>query len=207
MTPKQDSEQTKDSNQKNKRWDSSIIIALIAVLISSASAYISLKESQIMLKQQKILSEQQEASVWPYLQNQPIHNYNGTSEIGYKFVVTNKGIGPAIIDEVVYKFDGGEITGWGLGQALKNKYPSLRVEQQGNAMLDGKVLAPGESHIVIREKVTKLERDTTDIRKVLDDMDFYLEYCYCSVYGKCWKVEEKGKIKPSEECQFRENIR
>jgi len=118
MTPKQGSENTNNSinsdlSNKNKRWDSSIIIALIAVLISSLSAYISLKESQIMLKQQKILSEQQEASVWPYLENQPIHNYNGAFEIGYQFVVTNKGVGPAIIDEVTYKFEGEEITGWG----------------------------------------------------------------------------------------------
>jgi len=212
MPQNQESENTYDTTKsqvekKNKTWDASIIIALIAVLISSASAYISLKESRIMLDQQKMLSEQQAASVWPYLANQPVHNYKADSVVIYEYVVTNKGVGPAIIDEVIYKFGDEIIAGWDLGKSLKRKHPQLKIEQLSNAVLDGMVLAPGERHGVIKEKITRLKGDTTNLWQVLNEMNFDLEYCYCSVYGKCWKVASKGEIKPSKECKFRENIR
>ena len=38
--------------KKSKKWDASLIIAIMAVLISTISTYIGLKDSQIMLKQQ-----------------------------------------------------------------------------------------------------------------------------------------------------------
>ncbi len=44
-------------------WDVSLVIALVAVLISTITAYINFQESRIMMEQQNLFSTQQEASV------------------------------------------------------------------------------------------------------------------------------------------------
>ncbi len=195
------------SNFSPSNWDASVIIALIAVLISSASTWISLKESGIMVEQQQILSSQQEASVWPYLENRRVHSRINDTTISFQYKVVNKGIGPAIIDSVKYLFNDQEVTGWGLGEAMSKAYPQYTIRQGGNSTLDGNVLAPGESHIVIKETIIKSKNDTLNLFDFLNTMDFHLEYCYCSVYGKCWKVESIFETHPSEECSFRSDIR
>ena len=208
-TPSTASKASKASKLKRKfrTLDISIMIALMAVLISSISAYISLKESQIMLKQQEILAEQQSASVWPYLENSPENFFVGDSKVTYKYSVNNKGVGPAIIDDVIYKFGSETITAWGLAESIAKKHPQLKVDLVDNAALSQRVLAPGESHTVITVAISKPKDDTTQFYKILDEMDFRLEYCYCSVYGKCWKVSSPDKTEPSSECVFREGVR
>jgi len=195
------------ANIKKVKWDSSIIIALIAVLISSVSAFISLKESKIMMAQQELLAEQQEASVWPYLENTNMIDYDNDTTVVYQFIVTNKGVGPAIIDSVTYLFDGRSILKWGLGQALQEKYPELEISLISNQSLDRVVLAPGEEIIITTNRISKRQGDTTSLGDVINDFDYHLEYCYCSVYGKCWRVFDMDNTKPSVECVFREDIR
>ena len=204
-TPKPTDEAKKKFHPSN--WDASVIIALIAVLISSATALISLKESGILLEQQQMLTAQQEASVWPYLESRRIHSVSSDTSVIYQFTIVNKGVGPAIIDSVKYVFDGQEITGWGLEDALQEAYPQYKIIQANNSTLDGKVMAPGETHVIITEKIIKAKTDTTNLMDFLNEFDFHLEYCYCSVYGKCWKVSSLFDIKPSEECSFRSDIR
>lgn len=197
-----------ESHSQNKlNLDPSILIALFAVLISTVSAFISLKESNIMRKQQEILAEQQEASVWPFVECTTLMNWgddNMTAE--YAFWVLNKGIGPAIIDSVTYLFEGKQISGWGLRDALMDKYPQAKITAIGNATLDQRVLAPGDKTKVIAVKI-ELPNDSLDINYVLNSFDYHLEFCYCSVYGKCWKVKGIDEYEKSSDCVFRENIR
>ena len=200
------SESTEQSKSP-RRWDTSVIIALIAVSISLFSTYISLQESRIMRDQQLILAEQQESSVWPYLENRQINNFNSDTSVTISYKVTNKGVGPAIIDSVSYLYKEQSIKGWGLGAALREDFPNLKIYQLGNYILDGMVLAPGEVHTVATEKIVKPRGDTTQLSRLVNNLDFRLEYCYCSVYGKCWRVFSKTETKPSEDCEFRENIR
>lgn len=198
---------TTNPDHSKSSWDISIIIALLAVLISSVSAYISLKESRIMLNQQTILAEQQEASVWPYLANRISMNYKEDTAVTITYTVVNKGVGPAIIDTVNYLYNGEGIKGWALGEKLQKDFPHLKVKQNMNAMLDGVVLAPGENHKVISGTISKSKGDTTVLSILVNSIDYELHYCYCSVYGKCWYVGEDREISPSTDCKFRENIR
>ncbi|MEM1216523.1 MAG: hypothetical protein AAGJ82_12600 [Bacteroidota bacterium] len=38
-------------------------------------------------------------------------------------------------------------------------------------------------------------------------MAYVLDYCYCSVYGKCWYVKDFQDTEPSSDCEFRADIR
>lgn len=200
-------ENLENSSSKNKKINVSILIAVIALLVSSISAIVGIRETQIMADQQKIYIEQKEASVWPYLEHAPFNNYENDYVAIYEYLVTNKGVGPAIIDSVRYVFEGEKIHGWQLDEKLQEKYPNLVIIGLSNIMLDNSVLAPGEKHSVIKVKISNEEKNEIDLGTVLNGLRFHLEYCYCSIYGKCWKVSNSYTTTVSDECQINENIR
>lgn len=188
-------------------WNASIMIALFAVFISTFSAYISYKESRIMSEQQRLLTEQQQASVWPYLEHTPHITWYGDTSVTFQYVVTNKGVGPAIIDSVRYVYDNRSIAGYDLHNALSQEYPDLEIKQLGNSMLDGNVLAPEENHVVTQIKISKSKNDReTKLGLIVNYLPYHIEYCYCSIYGKCWKVWNNQKVTPSTDCTIREGI-
>jgi len=160
-----------------------------------------------MRRQQEILAEQQEASIWPYLDCTSSHTYINKDTVIYSCRVLNKGIGPAIIDSVTYRLNGKSINGWSLASALSEEYPFATIHAVSNQTLDYKVLAPNDEQEVIKVKIYTKEGDEHTASQILDDFDYHLEFCYCSVYGKCWKVMDFDKIEPSTDCVFRENIR
>jgi len=203
-------ENEKKQQRKPFKWDFSILIAMIAVLISTLSAYISFKESKILMQQQKIALSQQETSAWPYLQNIPANNFKGDTIAIFIYSVENKGIGPAIINEVIYKFDNKEISNSSLGRELVEKYDSLlKIRQIQNAALNQVVLAPGEIHNVVTIKISKNKKSDLNLQSIVNEIGelYVLEYCYCSVYGKCWKVNRYDDIKQSDQCKPMEGIR
>lgn len=198
-----------EQNSKSNNWNISIIIAFIAVLISTITAYISFQESKIMLAQQKILSSQQEASVWPFLENRGYNTFSGDTMVTFKYIVKNKGVGPAILGEVKYIFDDKEFEQHLFYEQLHDKYKGkIKISQLQNSSLNKVVLAPGDAHTVITEQLTSTH-DSVDISAIINEINelYRLEYCYCSVYGKCWLVSAWDKVEPSTECEFRADIR
>jgi len=198
------------SKRLSIKWDFSILIAMIAVLISTLSAYISFKESKIMMEQQKIALSQQETSVWPYLENTTQNSYKDDTECIFRYIIENKGVGPAIIDDVKYKFDGKEIAPWRLNIELHEKYGHIAdITQTQSDNLNKAVLAPGETHSVITERIVIKGNSDISIYNILNEIgDLYiLDYCYCSVYGKCWEVTGMDYVAQSEKCEFRIEIR
>jgi len=197
----------KDESAKNNKVSISLIIALMAVLISFFSILLGYKENSILEEQQKLLYQQQGASVWPFLEN------NTTFEIGdstaiFEYNVTNKGVGPAIIDSVNYTYKNVEITSWGLSLELKKEYPNLSINQTQNADLSEKVLAPGESHNLVRIELAvkgNIEGRFIDILTEIRE-NYKLTYCYCSVYGDCWQVEGMNNLTKSSDCMIRNGL-
>ena len=195
-------------HKRNSSLDFSIIIAILAVLISTITAFISYKESKILKEQQIALTSQQEASVWPYLQNNTFIEFQGDSMINFSYQVINKGVGPAIIETVKYFFDEKEIDQGQLYQAIREKYGKfVTVYQTQNHSLSNTVLASGDNHKLITEQLYQKD-DDVDLNGIANEISrlFKLEYCYCSVYGKCWKVMGR-EISNNNTCSIREEIR
>ena len=191
----------------NTKWNPSVIIALIAVIISCATALISLKESKVLKKQQVIMQEQKQASVWPFVQAISYTEYNFDRDFAtFKYEVENKGIGPAILNEVFYLFDGKEIENGGLANAISMKHPDFKVEPIQNLNIKNKVLAQGEKISVIQIRLHDLNAQKNELVDFLKNLEFHANFCYCSVYGDCWKME-KGKVNKNNSCKFRDEIR
>ena len=192
---------------RNKKFDTPLIIALFAVLISFISVLLGYKETTILEEQQSLLFQQQGASVWPFLEHSPDFNIFKTYAT-FKYNVTNKGIGPAIVDDVDYTYKNIAITSHGLGLELEKEYPNLSIQQTRNANLSNKVLAPGELINVITIRITPKENIEVSLIDVLIKIseEYKLTYCYCSVYGECWKVMGKDNLTKSSDCRIRSGL-
>lgn len=105
-------------NEKAKstiKWNTSVMIALVAVLISCASAIIGWYEARLMKDQQEVLLAQKEASVWPYLDMYTDISYDLEKDYFiYSLRIQNKGIGPAIIGDVTYLLEGDTVETWSI---------------------------------------------------------------------------------------------
>lgn len=191
-------------------WDPPVAIALVAVFISSISIFISMRETGILADQQQLMASQQEASVWPYLENNLDNVFKDDSIATFKYEITNKGIGPAIVgEEITFYFEDKPIQQWRLFQVIKDRYPNLNVTQVQMASLDGAVLAPGEKYTVITEQLTLAPGDTSSLNRIVNELNglFDVQYCYCSVYGRCWQVKSIDETERSTDCEFRADIR
>ncbi len=206
--------------QKRRRWiDASTLIAVVALLISTVSAFISLREMQLMSEQQSLLATQKEATVWPYLDvstyiiydtEEDAAGYNDSKMAEYRYMIKNKGVGPAILSDVQYIYNGEAIKGWELPASLvemfKDSIPSMSFSAQGNIVIDDYVLAPGELVQVVAVDVSH-DDDSLDFNWFMNTIPYYVEFCYCSVYGDCWKVVKGKEVTKDGACELREGVR
>ena len=142
-----------------------------AVILSVVAIAVSLLEVSAM-------RDQQRASVWPYLSVQQ-------SYLGDRFSMTieNKGVGPALIEQVDWRHNGEEITNLDqlildtVGPELAFSYDTYRTSDPSND-----VLAPGEEAIVF---AVPIRDDTLAFLRGVNSR-VTLEACYCSIHGDCW---------------------
>ena len=92
-------EEVKDS-KKGIKWNTEKIMSTSALFISVISLIALIYQSYLSREENKLIQKQQSASVLPHL-NQWFSNYNGS----FKYVIGNKGVGPAFIDEVEIVLD------------------------------------------------------------------------------------------------------
>ncbi|MCA0132169.1 hypothetical protein [Winogradskyella alexanderae] len=92
--------------KKGIKWTTNKIMSSSALFISVISLTALLYQSYLAREENKLIQKQQSASVLPHL-NQWFSNSNGS----FKYIIGNKGVGPAFIDEVeivldsVHKYD------------------------------------------------------------------------------------------------------
>ncbi len=136
-----------------------------------------------MSNQQEIMAEQQKTSVWPYVYVDTKLNLNLT-EYSISCTIENKGIGPALVENLKLIFDGNEYTSYqDFALALEEK--GIVSSANMNFKISGKgkkVLKPSE-----RQEVFKLQSMNLDTAQLAAFASIRLQLCYCSVYGDCWR--------------------
>ena len=186
-----------------RRLDTSLIVALVAVVISLVGTVTSIYEARILRNQQQTYQEEKAASVWPYIKTEMYTNYNNSdSSITLEYSITNKGIGPAILGDVRYVYLGADVETYSIDEAIQKQYPDIPVWNSQNRQIDRTVVSPGEKIklFVIRLQVSGPVRDFSDVSNAID-ADFYTEFCYCSVYGACWRVTQSDVPQEGDDCE------
>lgn len=206
------------SNKKPPTGTTSFWMALLAIAISLIGTGVSIIEAGILHDQQQLMMEEKAASVWPFVSGQTIVR-EGAAGPEAVFTLTNKGVGPALINSL--SFSAGAVSGsihdvMGELDLADNNFNVITILSQP---VSGTVLAAGETLEVYKlllidknqppastdevEKVRKISRMQAS-SLILDQIS--KNYCYCSVYGDCWDTYNQP-LKASETCSGREMLR
>ncbi|MEM7381168.1 MAG: hypothetical protein AAF361_08205, partial [Bacteroidota bacterium] len=103
------------TNNKNKWWrriDPNLVIAVGVLLASFAALFVYVRQANIMSEQTRILMEQTKANAWPHLSLELYRGYSSDGMSSFKITVSNKGTGPAILEQTQVAFDGTEAESW-----------------------------------------------------------------------------------------------
>jgi len=169
----------KKDSKKKFRFDVNVLLGLSAVFLSASALIVSIIQTTIF-------KEQQFATVWPYMQISAF--YSGNS---YSYGLENKGVGPAIIKNFTYTYQG------------KN-YSSTR--EAFAAIFGGGAKGVGYSAITkdyvfkSGESIATLTLDMPDslIQDYIskwESTDLTLNLIYSDVYGNCWELSNGVTIR------------
>ncbi len=175
------------------------IINYIAIAISALTLI-------AFIYQTSVISEQQHMSVYPHLM---LNNEKGGS-LNYTFILTNKGVGPAIIEKVRITNGNGKIyddLGLYLMDTIPEKYHSDFLISN---ITTGQLISPGEKLELMAfnnnrgfenipdsiAKKTKVEPIvlSNKLYSLINDPNLHIEIEYKSVYNDKWKINNKTRI-------------
>ena len=145
-------------------------------------------------------------SVYPHLM---LNNEKGGS-LNYSYILTNKGVGPAIIEKIRISNGNGKIyddLGLYLLDTIPQKYHSDFLISN---VTKGQLISPGEKLQLMTfnngqefgyvqdsiEKQTKVEPIvlSNKLYSLINDQNFMIEIEYRSVYDDKWKINNRTKI-------------
>lgn len=153
-----------------------------------------------------VISKQQHMAVYPHLM---LNNVNGGS-LNYSYILTNKGVGPAIIQDLKITVGKGKMyddLGLYLMDTIPEKYHSDFLISN---VTQGQLISPGEKLELIAFnhnrgfdndqdsilRKTKFEPIilSNRIYSLINDQNLLIEIKYKSVYKDEWKITNKTKI-------------
>jgi hypothetical protein len=148
-----------------KRLTAEMITALTAVLIGVGAIGVSLYETTLIRQQLK-------GSAWPNIEGG--FSYN---DQGFRYFLTNTGVGPARIRFAEITVDGRAVRDW--GEFFERL--GLDVRRYVTSYVARGALPPGAIHDILvldsEQPVDALYEQQGRVR---------LSLCYCSVYDDCW---------------------
>jgi hypothetical protein len=158
------------------RYDAviAILIGLLAVSVSAYTAYMQ--------------RQQVRAAVWPILE---FDSSNGP----IRFILANKGVGPAIIKHVSVKVDDQPMKNWA---EVLEKILGPGYHPGEEADLSGRVFAAGESlnvftpHDDARNPLNFDKSNPLWVKLNTGRSRVTVDICYCSTLGECWTLRGGG---------------
>lgn len=176
-------------------------IALTALITSISSIFIAVHHGQIM---EKLV----QANSLPYVQG-GVSNITPQGEEILSLDLLNRGVGPAHEQSLRVKADGKYVTT--VDELLAASLPPDQLAEIDKARKDRimtiasnnvkhRFIPGGESQLIFRiVKTPQNARYWDMVDKVWHKWD--IEYCYCSVFAECWKVNGFfAEPQPVKEC-------
>lgn len=162
-------------------WNSEKLLSISAILVSIGTFIIFTYQTNLIRKQQHM-------SVYPYLQFANYHSYSSK----YKFVLTNKGIGPALVTSAKISINGvikDQDLATYLGESILISKDTISFIT--SSINKGMLIAQNESIELVK---LDSENNYNSSKKLLymihnDSLDFIIEYE--SIYGGKWHISIK----------------
>jgi hypothetical protein len=159
-------------------------MSYLAIVVATVAAFAAIYEARINREHQAI-------SVWPYLQMWPgisVEESASRDESAFTFHIANKGVGPAIIEDLKLTFKGKPYQGWHSLLIAVARASDL----EGNLHLSeagiepGEVIEAGEIRWLIESKNRPLAHAMS--KAIYADKSISYAVCYCSLYEECWEL-------------------
>src|SRR4030095_7808547 len=163
------------------RYDAVIatLVGLCALCVSGYPAYVQ--------------RQQVRAAVWPILE------FYSSNAPDMHFTLANKGVGPAIIRNVIVKVDDQPVRNW---NDVLEKIFGPGEHPRSESDMSGRVFAAGESMTVLTlfdaahgEPLVFDKTDPLWVKMNKDRERVTVEICYCSTLNECWTLHADG-LKP-----------
>jgi hypothetical protein len=168
----------KQGTRGASRYDA-LIATLVGVCALSVSGYTAYMQRQ-----------QVRAAVWPILE------YDSSNNPDIHLTLSNKGVGPAMIRNVIVTVDGQPVLNW--TEAL-DKMLGPGKHRLSESDMNGHVLSAGESMTIFTPCDPEGKPLTFDKSNPLwvemneDRERVAVEICYCSTLGECWTLRSDAK--------------
>jgi len=158
------------------RYDAVIatFVGLCALCVSGYTAYVQ--------------RQQVRAAVWPILE------FGSGNAPDIHFTLANKGVGPAIIRNVIMKVDGQPVKNW--REVVEKILGPGHLASESD--MSGYVFAAGESRTVFTPRDPEnnpLNFDKSNplwVKMNKERFRVTAEICYCSTLGECWTLRAGG---------------
>ena len=159
-------------------WNSDKLIGLTAMFISICTLI-------VFLYQTNLIKKQQYASVFPYLEL----GHWGTSTENYRFILENKGIGPALITEIKIRYK---------DTLLDKDLPGFvrsRIDERDSlsffysSIYKGRLISANERISLIENNDGKAN-SSRYLHKIIDDPDLEFIITYESIYEEKWQIKK-----------------
>ena len=146
------------------------ILSLCAIVAAVAAVGVSVYEARIDRAHQRI-------SVWPYLSQ-----YNSNESGDYLRIVSNVGLGPALVRSFQVRVDGKTVKTWREAIFALTGEPGGPLAAYSYGSLGrGQVLLPGAPYTLL-----KMPLQPTGLRFHQQVDRMWTRVCYCSLYEECW---------------------
>lgn len=164
------------------RYDA-VVATFVGVLALLVSAYTAYTQRQ-----------QVRAEVWPYIE------IFSNTEPAMSISVANKGVGPALIKDVVITFDGRAVSSW---NELLDGALGPGKHHRAYSTVDGRVLGAGEriDALQLRDEhdapapLGPAGSESARFREALSRIG--VRVCYCSTLGDCWTLDAPAGSPPT----------
>ena len=180
--------------EKNSEWDSNRMMGLAAIFISILSMGAVIYQSYLSREENELIRIQQSATVLPYLSF-----WHSDIDDKFKFVIANKGVGPAFIKEV--KFIGIDSQSKDTTH-FKNSHQLINFMEEKSSLLDStpNVKSSFRSNMLLtqneeKEIIVFYSEDSNELSLIKDE--FYnhlggLQITYEDVYGARWILDSNS---------------
>jgi hypothetical protein len=171
------------AEKKKPFWSTEKIMSTSAIMISLMSLIALFYQTNLMREEQELQRTAQLKSTMPYLMIANA-NYGGPD---YSIVLSNKGIGPAIIDSttVIYKDSAYQMD---FPTFFYQEIPEMdKIEHLYHSnILPGQLIPPGETIEIF--KVNDSQESTNQFIRLLEKHEFDYQIIYRSVYDERWAL-------------------
>lgn len=167
---------------KKRFWNTEKLMSFLAIILSVGTL-------AVFIYQTNLIKKQQYASVYPYLEM----GFHGRGTEQMKFVLSNEGVGPAMIKSVQIRRKGvvyeGRFSGFLREMTEIEKGDSIQYLYSD--IVEGKMVAVG-AHLDLIDCRNAYTSDR--ISELINEYEMEIEIEYESIYGERWRIGGGNRV-------------